>query len=338
MAHARITRVDVSAALAAPGRGRRVHRQPTSADDWAACRTAGRSATTSRRRRTSRSPQDKVRYVGDAVAVVVASDRYAAADALEAIEVDYEPLPAGARHGGRDGRRRRPGPRRPRHEPSLHLRRGTRRLRGREGQGRPSCSRRRYVNQRLIPMRDGAALGGRRPDRADGELYASGRRPRSRTSCASSCRSTTGIPEHKIRVIAPDVGGGFGSKLDSSTRGGDRLGRRARARPAGQVDRVAQRERPGDHPRPRPDPGRRARRTNDGRMLGLRVDLLAEHGRATCMLLTPGIPLLGRVHVPRHLQVRGTTTSPARACSPPRRRPTPTAAPAARRRRSPSSG
>ena len=36
---------------------------------------------------------DEVRYVGEAVAVVVARDRYEAADALEAIEVDYEPLP-----------------------------------------------------------------------------------------------------------------------------------------------------------------------------------------------------------------------------------------------------
>ena len=46
-----------------------------------------------------------MRYVGDAVAVVIAGDRYQAADALEAIEVDYEPLPAGARHGGRARRR-----------------------------------------------------------------------------------------------------------------------------------------------------------------------------------------------------------------------------------------
>ena len=36
---------------------------------------------------------DEVRYVGEAVAVVVARDRYAAADAIEAIEIDYEPLP-----------------------------------------------------------------------------------------------------------------------------------------------------------------------------------------------------------------------------------------------------
>ena len=38
--------------------------------------------------------KDVVRYVGDIVAVVVAEDRYAAEDALELIEVDYEPLPA----------------------------------------------------------------------------------------------------------------------------------------------------------------------------------------------------------------------------------------------------
>src|ERR1700760_1198186 len=36
---------------------------------------------------------DEVRYAGEAVACVVARDRYAAADALNAIEVDYEPLP-----------------------------------------------------------------------------------------------------------------------------------------------------------------------------------------------------------------------------------------------------
>ena len=37
---------------------------------------------------------DVVRYVGDAVAVVVAENRYQAEDALELIEVNYEPLPA----------------------------------------------------------------------------------------------------------------------------------------------------------------------------------------------------------------------------------------------------
>src|SRR5262245_62173265 len=39
---------------------------------------------------------DKVRYVGEPVAVVVADDRYVAEDALDLITVDYEPLPAAA--------------------------------------------------------------------------------------------------------------------------------------------------------------------------------------------------------------------------------------------------
>ncbi len=49
---------------------------------------------------------DKVRYVGEPVAVVVAEDRYLAEDALELIEVDYEPLAGGGRHrvGNRAGR------------------------------------------------------------------------------------------------------------------------------------------------------------------------------------------------------------------------------------------
>ena len=44
---------------------------------------------------------DKVRFVGEPVAVVVASDRYSAEDAAELVDVDYEPLPAVVRDPGR---------------------------------------------------------------------------------------------------------------------------------------------------------------------------------------------------------------------------------------------
>ena len=82
---------------------------------------------------------DKVRYVGDAVAVVVATDRYAAADALEA---DRGRLRAAAavldmEAALADGVAA--GPRRHRHEPLLHLRRAVRRLRGHQG-ARPRSS------------------------------------------------------------------------------------------------------------------------------------------------------------------------------------------------------
>lgn len=64
---------------------------------------------------------DEVRHAGDPVAVVVARDRYAAADALEAVEVEYEPLAGGARPGGRARRGRASGARRQGHEPLLRL-------------------------------------------------------------------------------------------------------------------------------------------------------------------------------------------------------------------------
>lgn len=92
MAHARIDRVDVSPALERPGvvaafsgadlaegMGSLPCAWPVTEDivlpDHPPIATA------------------EVRYAGDPVAVVVARDRYAAADALEAIEVDYTPLP-----------------------------------------------------------------------------------------------------------------------------------------------------------------------------------------------------------------------------------------------------
>ncbi len=71
-------------------------------------------------------------------------------------------------------------------------------------------------------------------------------------------------------------------------------------------------------------------------MLGLRVDLLADMG-GYLQLLTPGIPLLGRYMYPAIYKFESHSTSTARACSPTRRRPTPTAVPGGRRRRSPSS-
>ena len=92
MAHARITRVDVSAALTRPG----VVAAYSGAD--LGDKNVGALCVWPVTEDTVMPPHlalavDKVRYVGDAVAVVIAGNRYQAADALEAIEVDYEPLP-----------------------------------------------------------------------------------------------------------------------------------------------------------------------------------------------------------------------------------------------------
>ena len=92
-AHARITRVDTSAARPRPNviavvqRGR--HRRHPGR---AGLRLAGHRGHASRRP-TCRSRSTEVRHVGEPVAVVVARDQASAVDALDAIEVDYEPLP-----------------------------------------------------------------------------------------------------------------------------------------------------------------------------------------------------------------------------------------------------
>src|ERR1700731_5048922 len=97
-AHARITALDVAAAIAMPG----VLAVLTGAD--LRRRGLGTLRPLVPRRRRDGTPafvcpqpllaQDRVRYVGDPVAFVVAETVSQAKDAAELIEVDYEPLPA----------------------------------------------------------------------------------------------------------------------------------------------------------------------------------------------------------------------------------------------------
>ena len=88
---------------------------------------------------------DEVRHVGEPVAVVVARDRASAVDALDAIEVDYEPLPVVLDMEAALRRRLAAGARRRGHEQVLHLglrlgRRRHRRRRRRRPRPRPRSS------------------------------------------------------------------------------------------------------------------------------------------------------------------------------------------------------
>ncbi len=87
-AHAWIRHIDVSAAMALPG----VVGVLTGQDVAEWCRPFAVAAE--RPGRYYPCATDKVRYVGEPVAVVVATDRYVAEDARDLIEVEYEPLPA----------------------------------------------------------------------------------------------------------------------------------------------------------------------------------------------------------------------------------------------------
>ena len=91
-AHARIRSIDTSEALSRTG----VLHVFTGADFEGRTVPTAWNIPDSELKTPGHPPvaKDIVRYVGDAVAVVVAESRYAAEDALEAIVVDYEPLPA----------------------------------------------------------------------------------------------------------------------------------------------------------------------------------------------------------------------------------------------------
>ena len=102
----------------------------------------------------------------------------------------------------------------------------------------------------------------------------------------------TGIPEQNIRVIAPDVGGGFGSKLQVTA---EEVLALLLARKLGRPVKWTESRSEGNltvhHGR---DQWQRIRiaADRDGRLRGLSVDLLADMG-AYLMLVTPGVPLLG---------------------------------------------
>lgn len=238
----------------------------------------------------------EVRYVGDGVAVVVARDRYAAADALEAIAVEYEQLPAvvdleAALADGAD---------------LVHADKGTNAcftwpFTGGEDYEATKAKadvvvKRRFVQQRLLPSAmepRGVVVA---PIAAADEftVYSSTQIPH---ILRVMLALVTGIGEHKIRVIAPDVGGAFGSKLNVYAEEvlalvvAKKLGRpikwtesrsegyQATTHGRGQIQDIE------------------VAATSDGRLLGLKVELLADLG-AYLQLVTPGVPILGAFMYP----------------------------------------
>jgi carbon-monoxide dehydrogenase large subunit len=91
-AHARINSIDASAALALPG----VHAVLTAADLNPEVKEAWHAVAGKDIADTPRPPlaEGEVKFVGDPIAIVIAENRYIAEDALELVDVDYDPLPA----------------------------------------------------------------------------------------------------------------------------------------------------------------------------------------------------------------------------------------------------
>ncbi len=155
---------------------------------------------------------DRVNHVGDVVAAVVAEDRYGALDALDAIEVDYEVLPAvsitaRALDAG---------------VPVVHERFQSNLVnevvRGNKAAADAAFAAAAHVTELTVSSNRlaGNALEPRAYladyNRATGQstLWATTQMPHLLRRWI--CRYTLFMPENKLRVIAPDVGGGFGVK------------------------------------------------------------------------------------------------------------------------------
>jgi carbon-monoxide dehydrogenase large subunit len=210
-AHARIKKIDTAPAKAAPG----VLAVYTAADIeghlkpipclWLVPNTDLKIGT------YSALATDTVRYVGDCVAVVVAETSYQAYDALELIDVDYEPLPAVVD----PQKAARPG------APQVHAEIPNNQafhwtVAGGDIDAAFKSAevvvKDRIIQQRLIPtaMETRAALAQYVPATGELTLWNTTQNPH---IVRFACSVVTGIPEDRLRVIAPEVGGGFGSKI-----------------------------------------------------------------------------------------------------------------------------
>ena len=157
--------------------------------------------------------QGKVRYVGDRVALVVAESVHQAKDAAELVDVDYEVLPAVVNPADAI----KPG------APVVHDIAPDNRCYT-WGLGDKAATEAAFakaahvtkidiVNNRLIPNAIEPRAANASYSRAEDSytLYVANQNPHVERLLMGAF--VLGLPEHKLRVIAPDVGGGFGSKI-----------------------------------------------------------------------------------------------------------------------------
>jgi aerobic carbon-monoxide dehydrogenase large subunit len=156
--------------------------------------------------------KDKVRYVGDGVAIVLAEDRYIAQDAADLVDVDYEVLDAvvNPEAATKDAA--------PQLfddvEKNIAFRwvMGDRDASDKVFEDADVVVKERIVQQRLIPtpMEPRSAVAQWNSGTEELTLWYTTQNPHIHRFLLSGL---WGLPEHKVRVIAVDVGGGFGAKI-----------------------------------------------------------------------------------------------------------------------------
>ena len=216
-AHAVIKKINKAAALAAPGVLAVFDGQDVAADKVGGL-PCGWLITSTNGEPMKEPPhpilaQGKARYVGDGVAMVIATSYEAAKNAAELVEVDYEVLASvvDVRDAQASG-----APLVHDEAPENHCYKwaiGDKAKVDEVFQTAAHVTKLDLVNNRLIPnaMEPRAAIG--LYNRASDEytLYVSNQNPHVERLLLTAF--VMGLPEHKVRVIAPDVGGGFGSKI-----------------------------------------------------------------------------------------------------------------------------
>src|SRR5712691_3275144 len=286
-AHAKIRSVDASKAQAAPG----VVQVLTGADVRGSIGPVPCAAQIPDMKAAPRPvlAHERVRFVGEGVALVVATDQYAARDAIDLIEVDYEPLtpvvdPEKAIEKGAtvlyDG-----------HKDNVAYRWE---LEGGDVNAAfkkaDKVIKQRMVNQRLIPvaMETRGVVAEYKPGERQLTVWSSTQIPHLlRTQLAAMLD----VPEHSVRVITPEVGGGFGSKLNVYAEEAlvgylaMRLGK-----PVKWIESRRENFQTAIHGRDQIDDVEVAVK-RDGTILGLRLHIVADLG-AYYQLLTPLIPTL----------------------------------------------
>jgi carbon-monoxide dehydrogenase large subunit len=246
--------------------------------------------------------RDRVYFVGHPVAVVVATDRYVAADGVDLIEVDYDPLPAVAdpEKALESG------------APAVHPQwPGNVAFNYHQEGGEPEKAfaeaevvvKERITSQRLVPtaMETRGVVAEYRASNLT--LWSSTQIPHlMRTLVAMML----GLPEHQTRVITPEVGGGFGSKLnvyaEEALMGfvAMKIGK-----PVKWIESRRENFLTTTHGRGHVDYYELAAK-RDGTVLGLRIKLIQDLG-AYHQLLTPAIPTLSVLMMPGLYKFRNVT-------------------------------
>jgi aerobic carbon-monoxide dehydrogenase large subunit len=156
---------------------------------------------------------ERVRHVGDAVAVVIADTKQNASLAAELVEIDYRELPACIETAkALDPGAPQVWPQAPRNT-CFDWQLGDRAATDAAFQKARHIAKIDIINQRMVtcPMEPRAAIADYNAGTGDYTLYTTSQNPHVIRLLMGAF--VLGLPEHKLRIIAPDVGGGFGAKI-----------------------------------------------------------------------------------------------------------------------------